>query len=135
MGDQQELIARVVEVLELLETHLSPRLTYDEYVTLNGLAGANERCWDPVKPGLVLVLTHMSAYNADNALTLIRLGVYNGHRRVYLKAQPAPMAQETVGWDGHLMLGEGMYPVVEWSGVTADDDLHALAWGYWIDRR
>lgn len=128
----QEQLEMIVKVAGALETSLRKYLRYEEEIELIADAGDNTREWDRVKGNRILVITHMSAYDVNSACTYIRLGYWNRSRYVWSRIVPAPLVLETVEFNGELYLQEGMWPVVQWNGATANDDLYALVQGYWV---
>ena len=127
--EQLELITRAAGALDMAFRRY---LRYEEEIELTGDAGDNTKEWPRVKGDRILVITHMSAYDAISAPTFIRLGHWNRTRFVWARIVPAPLVLETVEFNGELVLQEGMWPVVQWNGVTANDDLYALVEGYWV---
>jgi len=107
-------------------------LRYEEEIELTGATGDNTKEWARVGTNRLLVITHMSAYDVNNACTYIRLGFWNRTRHVWHRIVPAPLVLETVEFNGEMVLQEGMWPVVQWNGVTDGDDLYALVEGYWV---
>jgi len=105
---------------------------FEESFDLVADAGDNTYGASMVKPGRILVVTHMWGYDATSAPTYIRMGFWNRARNVWCKIEPAPLVLETVNFYGELYLYEGMYPVWQGNGITALDDLHGGFMGYWI---
>lgn len=105
---------------------------YEESLDLDADAGVNTINFSRVGTNRILVITHISAYDATSAPTYIRLGFFNRTRNVWPRIEPAPLVLETVEFNGELTLQEDMWPVVQFDGATAHDDLHALVEGYWI---
>jgi len=127
--EQLELITKAAGALDMAFRRY---LRYEEEIKLTGDAGDNTKEWARVGTNRILVITHMSAYDANNACTYIRLGYWNRSRFVWPRIVPAPLVLETVEFNGDLALQEGMWPAIQWNGVTASDDLHALVEGYWV---
>ncbi len=128
----QEQLELMVKAAGSLDMALRRYLRYEEEIELTATAGDNTKEWARVGTNRVLVVTHMSAYDADNACTYIRLGFWNRTRYVWARIVPAPLVLETVEFNGELVLQEGMWPVIQWNNATGDDDLHALVEGYWV---
>ena len=128
----EEQIKQIVESAKMLDQSLRRYLRHEEPLELTADAGDNTFTYSRVVTDRILVITHMSAYNVNSACTYIRLGYWNRARNVWLKIEPAPLVLETVEFNGELILTEDMWPVIQFNGATANDDLHALVQGYWI---
>ena len=128
----EEQIRQIVKAAEGTELALQRYLRYDEEFKLTADAGANTFDGERVKVARILVITHMSAYDANSACTYIRLGYWNRSRYVWIRIVPAPLVLETVEFNGELGLQEGMWPAIRWDGAAADDDIHGLVSGYWV---
>lgn len=127
-----EQIKQIVESAKMLDQAVRRYQRYEESIDLDADALVNTYNFSRVGTDRILVITHMSAYNAISACTYIRLGFYNRTRNVWPRIEPAPLVLETVEFNGELTLQEDMWPVVQWDGCALHDDLHALIEGYWV---
>lgn len=125
-------LATIVKTAKLLDNAVSRLNRFEESFDLVADAGDNTYGASVVKPDRILVVTHMWGYDATNAPTYIRMGFHNRTRNVWVKIEPAPLVLETVNFYGDLYLYEGMYPVWQGNGITANDDLHGGFMGYWV---
>ena len=125
-------INEIVQTAKMLDQAVRRYQRYEELVDLDAGAGVNTANFSRVGTDRILVITHMSAYDVNNAPTYIRLGFFNRTRNVWPRIEPAPLVLETVEFNGELTLQEDMWPVVQWDGCTLHDDLHALVEGYWV---
>jgi len=128
----QEQIKVIVESARMLDQAVRRYQRYEESIDLDATAGVNTATFSRVGTDRILVITHISAYNAISACTYIRLGFFNRTRNVWPRIEPAPLVLETVEFNGELTLQEDMWPVVQWDGAALHDDLHALVEGYWV---
>jgi len=128
----EEQIKTIMVAAGGIDLALQRHLRYDEELELTAGAGDNTFDGGRVAVARILVITHMSAYNAVSACTYLRLGYWNRTRYVWIRIVPAPLVLETVEFNGELGLQEGMWPAIQWNGATANDDLHGLVSGYWI---
>lgn len=128
----EEQIKHIVEIATALDQSLRRYERYEDpfaliaTVTLHDFVGAR------VGTNRILVITHMSAYDATSACTYIRLGYWNRTRDVWPKIEPAPLVLETVEFNGELYLQEGMWPRIQFNGCAAGDDIYGLIQGYWV---
>ena len=129
----EKQIKRIVEVANGLDMSLRRLLRHDEAWTLTADAGDNTRDFPRLGPNRLMVVTHMSVHDVNNAPTYIRLGFWNRTRYVWVHIQPAPLVLETVEFNGELVLTEDMWAAVQLNGVTANDDIYGLIQGYWIE--
>lgn len=128
----EEQIKQIAGVAKAMDAALRRYERYEEPFTLVAAAGDNTFDGRRVKGNRILVITHMSGYDATNAPTYGRLGFWNRTRYVWVRIVPAPLVLETVEFNGELYLQEGMWPVIQFNGATLNDDLHALIEGYWV---
>uniref|UniRef100_A0A6H1ZUM3 Uncharacterized protein n=1 Tax=viral metagenome TaxID=1070528 RepID=A0A6H1ZUM3_9ZZZZ len=125
-------IKELMNTARMLDQAVRRYQRYEESVELDADAGVNVYPFSRVGTDRILVITHMSAYNAISACTYIRLGFFNRTRNVWPRIEPAPLVLETVEFNGELTLQEDMWPVVQFDGATLHDDLHILVEGYWV---
>ena len=128
----EEQIKQIAGVAKALDAALRRYERFEEPFELTASAGDNTFEGQRVKAGRILVITHISAYDVNNAPTYIRLGYWNRTRFAWPRIVPAPLVLETVEFNGELYLQEGMWPAIQFNGATANDDLYALVEGYWI---
>ena len=128
----EEQIKQIAGVAKALDAALRRYERYEEPFELTADASDNTFNGQRVGNNRILVVTHMSAYDVNNAPTYIRLGYWNRTRNVWPVIEPAPLVLETVEFNGELYLQEGMWPVIQFNGATANDDLYALVQGYWV---
>ena len=129
---EQGKLDQLVIASQVLDAALRRFERYEEPFTLIAGAGTNTFEGARVKGNRILVITHMSGYDATNAPTYGRLGFWNRTRNVWVVIRPAPLVLETVEFNGELYLQEGMWPVIQFNGATAGDDLYGLVEGYWV---
>jgi len=128
----EEQLKTIVEIAKRLDTSLMRLLRHEEPWTLTAAAGTNLRLFNRVSTNRILVITHMSAYNAISACTRIRLGYWSRSRYNWARIVPAPLVLETVEFNGELVLTEDMWPAIQFEGCSKDDDLFGVVQGYWI---
>jgi len=128
----QEQIKELLTIARGVDESLRRYLRHEEPLELTADAGDNTFNFSRVVTNRLLVITHMSAYDVNNAPTYIRLGYWNRSRNIWPRIVPAPLVLETVEFTGELVLTEDMWPVIQFNGATANDDLHALVEGYWV---
>lgn len=126
------MVEVVDRVARAIDAALRRYERYEEPFSLVADAGTNTFDGSRVKSDRILVITHMSGYDATNAPTYGRLGFWNRSRYVWAVIEPAPLVLETVEFNGELYLQEGMWPAIQCNGATAGDDLYGLIEGYWI---
>ena len=127
-----EQLRDIVATAKKLDISLTRLLRHEEPWTFTGDAGTNTYDFGRVGPNRILVITHMSAYDAQNAPTYIRLGYWNRTRYVWVHIEPAPLVLETVEFNGELVITEDMWPAIQFNGVSQADDLSGIIQGYWI---
>jgi len=125
-------IEKLIKAAELTIAALDENMRADDDMDDTAAVGTNDLQFETVKPGWVLMMQHLSAYNNISACTRIRLGYWNGHRFNWLKTQPAPLVTETVVLKGPLRLRDGMYCIARLEGCLLNDDIFAALNGYWI---
>lgn len=125
-------IKQLLESAQKASISLNRLVRHEEPFTLEGDAGDNTYDFSRVGTNRILVITHMSAYNAISACTYIRLGYWSRSRYVWIHIEPAPLVLETVEFNGELYLQEDMWPAIQFNGVTLHDDLLGLVQGYWV---
>lgn len=130
----QEQIAKLERVADLIIRSLDESMRADDEINLAAAAGTNDLQFETVRPGRLMVIEHLSGYDDTSAPTRTRVGYWNGHRLNWLNSQPAPLATESVVYNGRVLLREGMYPIVRFEGATSGDDLYAALNGYWIKK-
>lgn len=128
----QDQLATIVKVAGALDSALRRYERHEEPFSLIATVTTHTFTGKPVKGNRILVITHMSAYNLTSACTYIRLGYWNRTRNVWPKIEPAPLVLETVDFNGELYLQEGMWPVIQFNGTVAGDDIFGIVQGYWV---
>lgn len=128
----EEQINEIVDAMKAFDMALRRYERYEEPFEMTALVGTNTFEGQRVKSDRILVITHMSGYDATNAPTYGRLGFWNRSRFIWVRIVPAPLVLETVEFNGELYLQEGMWPVIQCNGATAGDDLFGLVEGYWV---
>jgi len=128
----QAQLNKFEKAADLIAEDLNESMRADDEVDDTAAVGTNDLQFETVKPGWILVMQHLSAYNNISACTRIRLGYWNGHRFNWLETQPAPLVTETVVLKGPLRLRDGMYPIARLEGCILNDDIFAALNGYWL---
>jgi len=87
---------------------------------------------DPVKPGRIHVIQHVSMCDEDNAFTKLKLGIQR-HGYVHWKFnEDYPAADQWIEFDKELWLHEGEVLLARFTGTTSGDKLLVHVDGYWI---
>ena len=85
---------------------------------------------DPVEPGTIRVLTHVTVENKTSAYTLLRLSIYDGATDFVIDECQQPAADELAIHKQDILLGERDVLRATLTGTTTDDDLELLAIGW-----
>jgi hypothetical protein len=85
-----------------------------------------------VRPGQLVVLTHVSAKNEDHANTTTRIAVERGGTNLMLNRDVQSAANISVDWDGQVLMAEGDRVKVSFFGCTSADDIEISCSGYEI---
>jgi len=87
---------------------------------------------DRVRPGQLVVLTHVSAKEATNTPTTIEIAVERGGTDLVLNRDVPSAADISIDWDGQVLLAEGDRVKVTFRGGTATNAIDFSASGYEI---
>lgn len=124
-----------LEALTLLTRALDESMRADSAINLAAASGTNDLVFEQVKPGRVLIVEYLSAWDDTSGATRIRLGYRHMATDYWVKTVPAPLTTESVNLDSPLRLREGMAPIARIEGATSGDDIYANLIGYWIVAR
>ena len=85
-----------------------------------------------IEPGMLLVLTHVTALNSLNTTTTTEIAIKRGGETVVLNRDAPSAADISVDWDGQVLLIEGDRVEINFRGCTADDICTVSMSGYKI---
>jgi hypothetical protein len=85
-----------------------------------------------VRPGQMVVLTHVSAKNEDHANTTTRIAVERGGSNLMLNRDVQSAVNISIDWDGQVLMAEGDRVKVSFFGCTSADDVEISCSGYEI---
>ncbi len=85
-----------------------------------------------IKPGEILVLTHISAGASTTVTTTTEIAIKRGGETVTLNRDVPSAADITVDWDGQVILIEGDRVMVHFHGSTTNDVQTVSMSGYKI---
>jgi len=92
-----------------------------------------EHMYSPmVRPGQIVVLTHVSAMNEDHANTTTQIGIERGGEVIKLNRDVQSAVNITIDWDGQVMLSQGDRVKVTFYAATSADDIDISCSGYEI---
>ena len=85
-----------------------------------------------VRPGQIVVLTHVSMKNASHTGTTMQIAIARGGETLLLNRDVPSAANISVDWDGQVLLSEGDKVKVSHFGATSADLINFSASGYEI---
>ena len=87
---------------------------------------------DQVRPGQIVILTHVSAKEASAAPTTLEISIDRRGEDVILTRQVPSAADISIDWDGQVILVEGDRAKASFYGATATNVIDASFSGYQI---
>ena len=85
-----------------------------------------------VRPGQMVVLTHVSAKNEDHANATTRIAIERGGTNLMLNRDVQSAVNISVDWDGQVLMAEGDRVKVSFFACTSADDIEISCSGYEI---
>lgn len=104
---------------------------YRMRVNVSGLTAATVRLTlDPVDPGIIRTLTHVSIENKTHSYTKCRLSIFNGATDFNIDEADYPQEDELLMHKQDIIMGERDQLRATCTGTTTGDDLELLAIGW-----
>lgn len=85
-----------------------------------------------VRPGQMVVLTHVSAKNATHANATTRIAIERGGTNLMLNRDVQSAVNISIDWDGQALMSEGDRVKVSFFAATASDAIEISCSGYEI---
>lgn len=105
-------------------------LLYESYENLNAPAVFAFLTAASVPAGEIWIITHILAYDTDNAITRINLVAHDGVTAHAIRAKQTIAVYEEVMFTGRLVLKKDWYIQAHYWGCTAGDDIYLHIHGY-----
>jgi len=91
--------------------------------------------FDRVPEGQVWIVTSVCAIDKDSATATVSIGIKRQDEFLAFRQDVTPTANESVDFQGELLLVPGDKLCVRFTSATANDNLYAYANGYWIRKK
>lgn len=104
---------------------------YRRRVNASGLTGSTvPLSLDPVDPGIIRTLTHVSIENKTSSYTKCRLSIFDGATDLFIDEADYPQQDELLMHKQDIILGQRDQLRATLTGTVTGDDLELLAVGW-----